>query len=308
MNCGFYNGIPAPRRVRREDYNHRLRAARFCGGRAPRPTRPTSPKMRRFVLLFLPFLLFGLPAPAVSALAGERVLVGASVELQPAMQQLIAEFRSRQGDADVQMVTGSSRSLYADIKRAVPIDVFFAANLGYPARLSDEGLAAAPPVVYARNELLLWTRLPGASELTLDMLAERKVHVVAIPSRYNSPFGQRAEQVLREARLWSKLQAKLVTGDSVVDVARFVKNGSAGAGIVTRSVLYRDEFAGIGVASAIPPELYKPIAQAFVLTLHGEQNPVARAFAAFVTSDAGRAVFARCGYLPPADVAAAAER
>jgi len=153
--------------------------------------------MRRFVLLFLPFLLFGLPAAAVSALAGERVLVGASVELQPAMQQLIAEFRSRQGDVDVSMVTGSSRALYADIKLSVPIDVFFAANLGYPARLSDEGLAAAPPVVYARNELLLWTRLPGATEPTLEMLADRKVHVVAIPSRHLSPFGQRAEQALR---------------------------------------------------------------------------------------------------------------
>ena len=260
--------------------------------------------MHRLIRPILLFFALGLLGAAASAQAGGRVLVGASVELQPAMQQMIAEFRSQAGDTEVSMVTGTSRSLYGDIKRAVPIDVFFAANLGYPARLSDEGLAAGPPVIYARNELLLWTRLPGTTEPTLEMLADRRVHVVAIPSRYLSPFGQRAEQVLREARLWPKLQAKLVTGDSVVDVARFVKNGSAGAGIVTRSVLHRTEFAGIGVASAIPPELYKPIAQAFVLTLHGEHNPAARAFAAFVTSEAGRAVLAHHGYLPPGDAAA----
>ncbi len=247
--------------------------------------------MRRLVRPILLFLALGLPGAATSVHAGGRVLVGASVELQPAMQQMIAEFRSQAVDAEVSMVTGTSRALYGDIKRAVPIDVFFAANLGYPARLSDEGLAAGPPVVYARNELLLWTRLPGTTAPTLEMLADRKVHVVAIPSRYSSPFGQRAEQVLREARLWPKLQAKLVSGDSVVDVARFVKNGSAGA--------------GIGVSSAIPPELYKPIAQAFVLTLHGEHNPAARAFAAFVTSEAGRAVLAQHGYLPPGDAVAA---
>ncbi len=261
--------------------------------------------MRRFARLILLFLALCLPGAAVSAGAGGRLLVGVSVELQPAMQQMIAEFRSQSADIEVSMVTGSSRALYADIKRSVPIDVFFAANLGYPARLSDEGLAAAPPVVYARNELLLWTRLPGATEPTLEMLADRKVHVVAIPSRHLSPFGQRAEQALREARLWPKLQAKLVTGDSVVDVARFVKNGSAGAGIVTRSVLHRAEFAGIGASSAVPPELYKPIAQAFVLTLHGEHNPAARAFVAFVSSEAGRAIFTRHGYLPPGDQVAA---
>ncbi len=257
--------------------------------------------MRRFFLLILRSLALGLTMSAVPALAGERLLVGASIELQPAMQQLISEFRSQQGGAEVSMVTGTSRALYADIKRAVPIDVFFASNLGYPARLSDEGLAAAPPVVYARNELLLWTRLPGTNVPTLEMLADRKVHVVAIPSRYSSPFGQRAEQVLRETHLWPKLQAKLVTGDSVVDVARFVKNGSAGAGIVTRSVLHRAEFAGVGMSSSIPAALYKPIAQAFVLTLHGENNPAARAFAAFVTSKAGRAVLMNHGYLPPED-------
>ena len=254
---------------------------------------------RRFARLILLCSALGLLGAAASAQAGGRLLIAASVELQPAMQEMIAEFRRQADDTDVSMVTGTSRALYADIKRSVPIDVFFAANLGYPARLSDEGLAAAPPVVYARNELLLWTRLPGTTEPTLEMLADRKVHVVAIPSRHLSPFGQRAEQVLREARLWPKLQAKLVTGDSVVDVARFVKNGSAGAGIVTRSVLHRAEFSGIGVSSAIPPELYKPIAQAFVLTLHGEHNPAARAFVEFVTSEAGRAVFLRHGYLPP---------
>ncbi len=261
---------------------------------------------RRLARLLLLSFALSLLGAAASASAAGRLLVGASVELQPAMQQLIAEFRSQQADTEVSMVTGTSRALYADIKRSVPIDVFFAANLGYPARLADEGLAAMPPVVYARNELLLWTRLPGSTVPTLEMLADRKVHVVAIPSRYSSPFGQRAEQVLREARLWSGLQSKLVTGDSVVDVARYVKNGSAGAGIVTRSVLHRAEFAGIGVSSVIPAELYKPIAQAFVLTLHGENNPAARAFVAFVSSEAGRAVFARHGYLPPDDEVRAA--
>lgn len=255
--------------------------------------------IRRFFLLSL---LVVACAGASAAHAAGRVLIATSVELQPAMQQLVADFRRQSGapadGTEIVLTLGSSRDLYADIKRGVPIDLFFAANLNYPARVADDGLAAALPVIYARNELLLWTLLPGTAP-SLDLLAERRVHVVAIPSKYSSPFGQRAEQALREAHLWSALQAKLVTGDSVVDVARFVKNGSASAGIVTRSVLHRSEFAGIGSFSPVPAELYKPISQAFVLTRHGEANPVARSFAAFVTSSAAREVFERFGYLPP---------
>ncbi len=256
--------------------------------------------LRLFRLLFL-LLAFAITA---SAQAGGRLLIGVSVELQPAMQQLVADFRSQAGDAEITLTAGTSRALYADIKRGVPIDLFFAANVSYPARLVDEGLGIGAPIVYARNELLLWTRLPGATP-TLDLLVERRVHVVAIPSKHTSPFGQRAEQALREARLWPALQSKLVTGDSVVDVARFVKNGSASAGIVTRSVLHRSEFAGIGSFSTIPAEFYKPIAQAFVMTRHGETNPVAQAFAAFVSGADARGVFARFGYLPPEDAVAA---
>ena len=236
---------------------------------------------------------------ATSVHADGSVLIAVSTEALPVLQQLAENYRSQHPGAEIALTSGSSRVLYADIRRGVPIDLFFGANLSFPARLSDDGLAAGVPVVYARNELLLWTRLPGVASPTLEMLTDRKVHVVAIPSRYNSPFGQRAEQALREARLWPKLQAKLVTGDNVLEVARFVKNGSASAGIVTRSMLYRSEFSGLGSFSVLPPELYTPIAQAFVVTRHGEANPVVQSFVAFVTGSAARAIFAHNGYLPP---------
>ncbi len=258
-------------------------------------------------LSFVVSVVVAVAMPGLSAQAGERLVLGLTTELQPAMQQLIAEFRKQSGDTEFSLMSGSSRSLYADIRRGVPIDLFFAANLSYPARLSDEGLAAAAPVVYARNELLLWTLLPGTAVPTLDMLSERRVHVVAIPSRYSSPFGQRAEQALREAHVWPKLQAKLVTGDNVLEVARFVKNGSASIGIVTRSVLYRSEFAGLGTSAPIAAEYYRPIAQAFVITRHGSANPSAQAFAHFMTSAAARAILERHGYLPPNDAETAAK-
>lgn len=246
----------------------------------------------RYLCLLL-VLCFVLPAHA-----GGRLLVAVSTELQPAMQQLIAEYRKQASDAEITLTTGSSRALYADIRHGVPIDLFFAANVSYPTRLFDEGLAAAP-TIYARNELVLWTLLPRVEALTLEMLAERKFHVVAIPSRHTSAYGQRAEQALRDSHVWSRLQAKLVTGDTVQEVARFVKNGSASVGIVTRSMLHRAEFAGLGVSSAIGGEHYKPIVQSCVVTRHGTTNPLAQPFAAFVTGASGRAILARHGYLPP---------
>lgn len=254
------------------------------------------PSIVRTLVVVLSMTVGWMPSVAGAA---ERLVVGLSTELQPAMQALVAEFRKQAVDTEVSMMTGSSRTLSADIRRGVPIDIFFAANLSYPARLSDDGLTAGPPVVYARNELVLWTLLPGAVAPTLDLLADRRMHVVAIPSRYSSPFGQRAEQALREAHVWSKLQAKLVTGESVLEVARFVKTGSASVGIVTRSVLFRREFAGLGTSAPIAAEYYRPIAQAYVVTRHGSANPGAKAFADFIGSASARAILEQHGYLSP---------
>ncbi len=246
----------------------------------------------RFVVLVC-LLACGWSVPAVEVL---HVVV--PLEMQPAMQALVARYRDSHPELAVDIVAAPSRQAYADIKRGAPVDVFFAANVSWPKRLADEGEAAGPPAIYAMTRLVLWSISPQTTDLTLERLAERQTRVVAIPSAETTVAGQRAAEVLRKTRLWGRLQGKLVEGHSVLETAQFVRTGSAGAAIVTAAVLHRPEFAGHGAVVPVPVDLYRPIRQAVVVTRRGQAHPEAHSFVEFVLSPAGRDILALHGFEP----------
>ncbi len=249
--------------------------------------------------------LAGLLMAGLSARAVEVLHVVVPLEMQPAMQALVAKYRISQPEVAVDIAATPSRQAYADIKRGAPVDVFFAANRAWPQRLVDEGDAAGPAVIYAATRLVLWSTGPQASGLTLEQLTERQTRVVAIPSTETTVVGQRAAEALRKSRLWGRLQSKLVQGQSVLETARFVRTGGAGAAIVTAAVLHHPEFAAQGVAVPVPSDLYRPIRQAVVITRHGQAHPAARGFVDFVLSPAGRDVLVKHGFEQPDETQAA---
>ena len=87
---------------------------------------------------------------------------------------------------------------------------------------------------------------------------------------------------------------KLVFGDSVSQAAQFVDAGAAQAGIVALA-LVKAKSGGLAFAE-ISERAHPPLDQAGVVLKRTRAPEAARAFQAFLTGDAGRAILSRHGF------------
>src|SRR6266571_239258 len=99
-------------------------------------------------------LLLGL---AGGVCRGGELTIAAAADLQDALQQVAASFRAAHPGERVELVFGSSGKLQAQIRNGAPFDLFFSADVAYADALHAQGLAAAPPRLYALGRLVLWS-------------------------------------------------------------------------------------------------------------------------------------------------------
>ena len=103
--------------------------------------------------------------------------VAAAADLEPVLPPILPEFEHA-NCIHAESTFQSCATLTPLIQNGAPFDVFFSADLGFPKRLIDAGLADAAgsgdsttPITYARGTLVLWERkdsqLPPPS---LDLL------------------------------------------------------------------------------------------------------------------------------------------
>ena len=111
------------------------------------------------------------------AAAQTTLRLAAAADLEPVLPPILKQFREATG-IQVEATYQASAALTTQIQNGAPFDLFLSADLGYPKRLIDAGLADAAgsadsstPITYAKGTLVLWTRkdshLPPPS---LDLL------------------------------------------------------------------------------------------------------------------------------------------
>src|SRR5215475_11446752 len=82
------------------------------------------------------FLTIGIFSQLCTA---QEVTVAAAADLQFAMQDVAARFQKATGKT-VKLTYGSSGNFFQQIQNGAPFDMFFSANLDYPAKLEAAGL------------------------------------------------------------------------------------------------------------------------------------------------------------------------
>ena len=137
--------------------------------------------------------------------------------------------------------------------------------------------------------------------LGIIMLCITKITHVAIANPQHAPYGKRAEEALRAAGMWDKIQPKLVFGENIAQTAQFVQTGNAQVGILALSLVISPELAKKGGYYLIPDTLHKPLEQGFVITKRAEKNPLAKSFADYMGSKDVRAIMAKYGFTLPGE-------
>lgn len=239
--------------------------------------------------------LVGVPAIASAATA----LAAVAANFADTAEALLPGFREITGH-DLQLTTGSTGKLYAQIGEGAPFDLLLSADSRTPRRLLDEGRAVeGTGFTYAVGRLTLWSADPDRFEgVGQEALTAPGLRFVAIANPDLAPYGVAAKEVLSYLGLWEALQPKIVMGQNIGQTHSLVATGAAEIGFVALSAVLTLRSDEQGSRWDVPQSMYHPIQQDAVLLKAGADNVAARAFLDFLRTPEARAVLATHGYGP----------
>ncbi|HEY1983924.1 MAG TPA: molybdate ABC transporter substrate-binding protein [Terracidiphilus sp.] len=240
-----------------------------------------------------------------SAVAQTPLRVAAAADLQPVLPPILEGFEKTSG-IHVEVTYQASAALTTQIQNGAPFDLFLSADLSYPRRLIDAGLADAAgtadsstPITYAKGTLVLWTRkdsrLPPPS---LDLLRSPELKRLAVANPDRAPYGRAAVAVFNSLKLYDGLKPKLVIAENIAQTAQFVDSGNADAGLISLTSALTPRLASTGSYFVIPRDLYPPIQQGAVIISKTTQRSAAHKLMDYILSAPIQAQLGKSGLMP----------
>ena len=232
-------------------------------------------------------------APAAGA---AEVQVAVAANFAGPLQRIAAAFEKDTGD-HVQVTSGATGKLRAQIENGAPFEVLLAADDKAPADLEGEKLAVpGTRFTYALGKLVLWSTKPGFVDAAGAVLKQGHFDHLAVANPRLAPYGAAGMQVIAALGLSSALQPKIVQGESVAQAAQFVSSGSAELGFVALSQVAAPDQPAVGSYWLVPANLYAPIRQDAVLLQRGASSRTARALLEYLKGPRAKEVIRAYGY------------
>ncbi len=244
----------------------------------------------------------GASGPAAASPA-PPLRVAAAADLRFALDELVTAWSAAHPGVPIEPTYGSSGSFFAQIEQGAPFDLFFSADVDYPRRLVEAGLADEQTLrPYAVGRIVVW--VPASSPLDVEtagvrVLAEPSIRRVAIANPEHAPYGRAAMAALESLGLAEVVRPKLVLGENVAQAAQFVDSGNADAGIIALSLAKAPTLAGRGRYALVPVDAYPRLEQGAVVLAGSARGAEAAAFLDFVLGSEGRTILDRFGFVAP---------
>src|SRR5437899_3169342 len=119
----------------------------------------------------------GVMLAAGATAAGQTLTVAAASDLQSALPAIAARFEQDTGHT-VAITYGSSGNFFTQIQNGAPFDVLLSADVDYPRRLEQAGLAERGSLYeYAIGRLALWSRRDSGIDIRagLSVVADGRI-------------------------------------------------------------------------------------------------------------------------------------
>lgn len=228
-----------------------------------------------------------------SPTADQELLVSAAASLAGAFAEIESAFEAATPGVDVLLNLGGSSTLRAQILEGAPADVFASANISNMQLVSDAGEVDGEPEVFARNflQIAVPPGNPGdVSGLEDFGREELLVGLCAEPV----PCGEFARQALARAGVTPAIDTD---EPDVRALLTKVELGELDAGITYVTDVTS---SGGGVEGVdIPDDLNVTAEYPIAVITDAPYPDGARAFVAFVLSEAGRSILADYGFSSP---------
>ena len=224
---------------------------------------------------------------ALNAHAQPTLRVAAAADLQPLLPGILAQFTAQTG-IRTSASYKSSAVLATSIVNGAPFDLFLAADLSFPQRVVNAGLAEEPaPVPYARGTLVLWTRSDTPfKNLSIDSLRDPALRTLAIANPQHAPYGRAAQGALEHLGLYDGLKPNLVIAENIAQAAQYADSGNAQIGMISLTAALTPRMKADGHYVLVPRHAYLPILQGAVVIRNSRNTQAAERFLRFLASPA----------------------
>jgi molybdate transport system substrate-binding protein len=244
-------------------------------------------------------LTMALVAVGLSSRAeAQELRVAAAADLQAALPAIAAQFEKETG-RHVALTFGSSGNFTTQIENGAPFDVFMSADMDYPKRLEQAGLAERGSLYeYASGRLVLWTRNDSGIDVKpgLSVLGDARVRRVAIANPAHAPYGRAAVAAIRHESLYDRVQSKFVLGENISQTAQFAQSGNADVGLIALALALSPALKTVGAYVEVPAAFYPAIEQAAVVVASSTKKPLARRFVESLKQPATQAILRSYGF------------
>jgi molybdate transport system substrate-binding protein len=234
--------------------------------------------------------------------ASDAPAIAAASDLKFALPVLAKAFEAESGQS-VKLTFGSSGVLATQIANGAPFEVFLSADEALVEDLNARGLLRDAGQIYALGQLALFA--PEGSAVTCDpdlaglkgALASGKADKISIANPEHAPYGRAAKAAMEAAGFWMDAQSYMLLGESATQALQFATDGGAAAALVPAPLVEAPEFPGKGCHVRVSEQLAKPLRQR--IGLAKTAGKAATDFAAFITSEKGRAILSKYGFSFP---------
>ncbi|QQF52882.1 molybdate ABC transporter substrate-binding protein [Campylobacter fetus] len=233
----------------------------------------------------------------VASFASE-LSIAAAANTTYAFDDIKAEFKKLNPDANLNVSLGSSGKLVAQVKNGAPFEVFMAANMDFANGLYKDGFAMNEAVVYAKGKVAMLSVRGFDLSKGLEVLKDPKVKTIIIANPKTAPYGTASIEAFKNAGIYDAIKDKIIEAGSIGEaLSQTLKAGDVG--FIAASSMYSPKMSEYKEGKdfvLLDSKLYTSIDQGIVILKNGEKNELAKKFYDFILGEKGKEIFAKYGY------------
>ena len=238
-------------------------------------------------------LLLGVASAAQAA----EITVLAAASLTNAIGKIDADFKQATGNTVKAAFAGSS-ALAKQLENGAPADLFISADVPWMDYVAKAGVIdSGSRSNLLGNHLVLVAPADSTESVTvdshLDLAGLLKGGKLSVADTSAVPAGKYAKASLTKLGLWDKVEGSLAQGENVRAALALVERKEAPLGIVYQTDA---AVAKVKIVGTFPDDSHPPIIYPVALTVQGAKSDAAKAYLAYLKSDAAKAVFRQAGF------------
>jgi len=221
-------------------------------------------------------------------------------------QALAFEFEalnSSRSDTPTKIVSssGSSGTLFAQIKHGAPYDLFLSADQMRPDKLIELGLALKQSrTVYAQGQIALW-QPKSTTPFDINIFkTHTDKYVLANPKL--APYGAASQVIMKKSGFWPRKDHSRIVAQNIATAFQYVASGSIKIGWVAFSQLKNwEQRTSISRHSYWLPPIndYPVIHQVAVQLVRAKNKTLAAEYLSFLSAPKAQTLIKSFGYLNP---------